>query len=189
MEIKLRNFFLPHSVSSLRNKGFERNLLVVINALDLDLFENIDPSLLQLPSLLELSKPSSFFEFLLPGLPFGLLSPSVRESCTALLQHLLLVLIHINWIRPRWLSLGVRVDFSCTQLARVVRVLFSSSLGSVKKSLILIDTLSWCSPNQRSNRAPLRWKDLSQMQKLLFLLSRPLCLLNRWIKPFVPNSK
>ncbi len=44
----------------------------------------------------------------------------IGQARAGLGQHLLLVLVHVHGVRPRWLGLWVRVDFSRSQPPRVV---------------------------------------------------------------------
>ena len=78
----------------------ERDLLIVVDAFDLDRPVDVDTSLFQLSLLLQLSQSASLFKFFLTHLPRGFLTLGVGEASATLLKHLLLVLIHVDGVRP-----------------------------------------------------------------------------------------
>jgi hypothetical protein len=55
----------------------------------------------------------------------------------------------------------------------VVVVVMVVVMGNIQQTLIVFQTLSSCSTNQRSDRAPLVGHELRQMQQLLFLFASP----------------
>jgi len=75
-----------------------------------------NPSSLELPPLLQIGKALRLIEHLLPPLPLGLLPLGVCEPRPRLLEHLNLILVHVNWVWPSRLGFGVGVNVSSPEL-------------------------------------------------------------------------
>jgi len=115
-------FLLIDLVNAFGHKSLERNLCVVVNTTDLDWTINVDTSLLKFTLFLELSQSARLFELLLTSFALCFLTLGIGESGSALLKHLPLVLIHVNWVGSARLRLGIRIDLSGSQSARVIWV-------------------------------------------------------------------
>jgi hypothetical protein len=120
----------------------EWHLRVVVRTPKLDWFVDIDPRHLELALLLELGQAPRLLQLLLSGLSLGFLTLGVGKACSTLLEHLLLILVHVDRVWAAWLGLRVGIDFTRSQVSRVVDIVVKVlALGLVKKFLILLDAL------------------------------------------------
>ena len=74
---------------------------------------------LHLAAFLQGCEATSLLQLLFARLALGLLALGVGQAGARLGEHLLLILVHVDRVRPRGLRLGVRVDFAGPQAAWV----------------------------------------------------------------------
>lgn len=143
------------------------------------------------PDLLQECQPLRLLQALFTGLSLGLFTLRVCQAGARLRQHLLLVLVHIDGIRPRGLDVRVRVDFSRPQTASVRGLrgiaIASRGLRSVQQLLVVLKALRSRPPDDRRNGPPLRWHELGKVEQFLLLLARPLRLLDAGVEPLIPT--
>ena len=118
--------------------------------------------LFEFAPFLQIGQPFGLVEHLFAGLAFGLFSLCVGQTGPGLLEHLHLVLVHINGIRTSRFGLGMRINLTSLQrqgccstillfasIARVAR-------GLVQQELVVFLALGGGPSHQRSNGFPLR---------------------------------
>ena len=189
-------------VESRRRRPLERNVGIVIHLAllprrDLD----VDTSSLQLSPLLQLRHPLALLQLPLASLSLRLFTLSVRQPSSSLRQHLLLIFIHINRIRPRRSRFWLRIHLSRPQLPHIVRTGSSSlaalrptktqlstlpGLSLVQQFLIALQTLRRGAADDGRDGAPLRRHQLGQVQQLLVFLAAPFDFPDAWVQPFGP---
>merc|ERR1719192_3029838 len=150
----------------------------------------VNPRSTQFTPLLKTRQPPRFFKLLLASFPLRLLALSVRKTRSGLAQHLQLVLVHVLGVGARWLRLWIGIDLARLELPRIIgdvaAILLALSL--VQQGLVSLQALSGGPADDWSDGPPLCGHQLGQVEQLLVLLLRPLCLLERRIKPLKPTS-
>lgn len=141
-----------------------------------------DAGSLQLAFLLQDGKATGLFKLAFARLAFGLLALGVGETRAGLGQHLLLVLVHVDGVRARWLGFWVGVDFTRTKPADVVcagrclcagagqtELLALLCLCVVEQLLVALEALGGRAADNGSDSAPLGGHELCEMEQLLIL--------------------
>ena len=102
--------------------------------------------------------------------------PGVGQAGPGLGQHLLLILVHVHWVRPCGLGLGVWVNLPRPQPAgvvpRVVPVLLAHR--HVQQLLVALQALGGGAAHDGGDGAPLAGHELGEVQQLFILLTGPL---------------
>jgi len=90
------------------------------------------------------------------------------------------------------------IDLQLYKIFKITRVSFfqthcsyirlHTNTACSQQILVVFQTLSSCTTDDRSDCPPLSRHQLGKMQQLFLLLTTPLCLLNAWIKPLKPAS-
>ena len=77
----------------------------------------------------------------------------------------------------------MKLQLACRR--KLLRFILARRL--VEQPLIVLKALCGCAANDGRDGAPLRRHQLCEVQQLLFLVSAPLRLLDRRVKPLVPS--
>ena len=175
-------------MASLGHICLERDFFVVVNSFDLNGSVYVDACLFEFPLLLQLGKSACFFELFLTHFARCFLTLRVCEAGSALLEHLFLILVHVDRVRTRRLGLRVRINLTSQTVSGVIWIVGISALSDVKKLLVLFNALLRCAANKLGDCAPHCGENLRQVQQHFLFLARPLCFLDGWVEPLIPAS-
>ena len=109
-------------MTTLRYYGHEGHLFVVVHTLNLDRPIDVDASLFELSLFLQLCQAPRLFQLLLSHFSRRFLTLGVGQARPALLQHLLLIFVHVDRVGPRRLRLRVGINFASQPVSGVVRI-------------------------------------------------------------------
>lgn len=76
--------------------------------------------------------------------------------------------------------------YNSTDFLGILGQIFLQASRNSQQKFIVFQALCSSSPNDGGNGSPLGWHQLGQVQQLLLLLPRPLCLFDAGVQPLVP---
>ncbi len=94
------------------------------------------------------------------------------------MQHLLFILVHVDWVRTGGFGLWVGVNLACQSVASIVRVIGVSALSYVEQLLVLFNALLRGPSNELGDSAPHGGEDFTQMEQHFLFVSGPFSLLD-----------